>query len=150
MASILPPGAALANCHAWENKRMTMELKLLGWSVVLGLIYVFVAAGLATQQRGLKWNTSNRDGEPTPLTGIAARATRASHNFLETFAFFAAAVLAVTVANRNTAHTALGSELYFWARVAYLPIYLIGIPYLRTLVWAVSLCGLLQIVGALL
>jgi len=126
---------------------MAIELKLLGWSVVLGLLYVFVAAGLATQQRGLKWNASNRDGEPKPLTGVAARAGRANHNFLETFPFFAAAVLAVTLA--NTAHTALGSELYFWARAAYLPIYLIGIPYLRTLVWAVSLWGLLQLIEAL-
>ena len=129
---------------------MTIELKLLAWSVVLGLVYVFVAAGLATQQRGLQWNAGNRDGECKPLTGIAARATRANHNFLETFVFFAAAVLAVTLVNRNTAHTALGSELYFWARVAYLPIYLIGIPYLRTLVWAVSLWGLLQLLEALL
>ena len=129
---------------------MTVELKMLAWSVLLGLVQVFVAAGFATQQRGLKWNAGNRDGEPKPLTGIAARATRANHNFLETFVFFAAAVLAVTLANRNSPHTTLGSELYFWARAAYLPIYLIGIPYLRTLVWAVSLWGLLQMIGALL
>jgi uncharacterized MAPEG superfamily protein len=129
---------------------MTIELKMLAWSVLLGLVYVFVAASLATRQRGLKWNASNRDGEPKPLTGVAARAARANHNFLETFAFFAAAVLAVTLANRNSPHTALGSELYFWARAGYLPIYLIGIPYLRTLVWAVSLWGLGQMIGVLL
>jgi len=128
---------------------MTIELKMLVWSVVLGLVYVFVAAGFATYQRGVKWNASNRDGEPQALTGVAARAARANHNFLETFVFFAATVLAVTLVNRNSAHTALGSELYFWARVVYLPIYLIGIPYLRTLVWAVSLWGLLQMIEAL-
>ena len=128
---------------------MIVELKMLAWSVVLGVVHVFVAAGFATHQRGLKWNASNRDGEPAPLTGVAARAARANHNFLETFAFFAATVLAVTLANRSSSHTALGSELYFWARVGYLPIYLIGIPYLRTLVWAVSLWGLLQMIEAL-
>jgi uncharacterized MAPEG superfamily protein len=128
---------------------MAVELKVLGWCVVLGLAHVFIAAGLATQQRGLKWNASNRDGESKPLTGIAARALRANHNFLETFAFFAAAVLAVVMAKENTAHTALGAQLYFWARAAYLPIYLIGIPYVRTLVWAVSLWGLLQVLEGL-
>jgi uncharacterized MAPEG superfamily protein len=128
---------------------MTVELKMLGWCVLLGLAHVFIAAGLATQQRGLKWNASNRDGEPKPLTGIAARACRANHNFLETFVFFAAAVLAVVLAKENSPHTALGSQLYFWARAAYLPIYLIGIPYLRTLVWAVSLWGLLQVLEGL-
>jgi len=53
------------------------------------------------------------------------------------------------LANRNTPHTALGAQLYFWARVAYLPIYLAGIPYLRTAVWAVSLWGMLQVLEAL-
>lgn len=128
---------------------MTTELKMLGWSVFLGLAYVFVAAGLGTWQRGLKWNASNRDGEPKALTGIAARAARANGNFLETFGFFAAAVLAVAIAGRTTPHTALGAEIYFWARLAYLPIYVAGIPYLRTAVWALSLWGMLQVLEAL-
>jgi len=129
---------------------MTTELEFLTWAVVLGLIYVFLAAGLGTYQRGLKWNVSNRDGELTPLTGAAARASRANRNFLETFPFFAATALAVTLAHVSTPKTGLGAEIYFWARVAYLPIYVIGIPYLRTLVWAASLWGLLQLVEALL
>lgn len=58
-------------------------------------------------------------------------------------------VLAVVLTKTNTAHTALGAMLYFWARVVYLPVYIIGIPYLRTLVWAVSLWGLLQLLWAL-
>ena len=128
---------------------MDQELKWLTWSIVLGLVYVLVAATLGTKQRGLKWNASNRDGEPAPLTGAAARAARASRNFLETFPFFAAAVLAVVLSKTNTPHTALGAELYFWARLVYLPIYIVGIPYLRTLVWAVSFWGLLQVLEAL-
>jgi len=128
---------------------MAIELKWLTWSIVLGLVYVLVAATLATQQRGLKWNAGNRDGDTRPLTGAAARAARANFNFLETFPFFAAAVLAVVLTKTNTPHTALGAELYFWARVAYLPIYIVGIPYLRTLVWVVSFWGLLQVLEAL-
>jgi uncharacterized MAPEG superfamily protein len=128
---------------------MAIELKILGWSVLLGLAYVFIAAGLGTQQRGLKWNTGNRDGDAKPLTGAAARAGRASRNFLETFGFFAAAVLAVVLAKQNTAQTALGAELYFWARVIYLPVYIAGVPYLRTLIWSISVVGLFMVVGGL-
>jgi uncharacterized MAPEG superfamily protein len=128
---------------------MTTDIHMLGWSVLLGLAYVFIAAGLATRQRGLKWNAGNRDGVQAPLTGVAARAARANSNFLETFGFFAAAVLAVALTHRNTPHSALGAELYFGARLAYLPIYLAGIPYLRTAVWAVSLWGMLQVLEAL-
>ena len=128
---------------------MAIEIKWLAWSIALGLAYVLVAATLATQQRGLKWNASNRDGELKALTGAAARAARANANFLETFPFFAAAVLAVVYTGTNTAHTVFGAELYFWARLAYLPIYIVGIPYLRTVVWAVSFWGLLQLLVAL-
>jgi uncharacterized MAPEG superfamily protein len=128
---------------------MTIELRMLGWSIFLGLGYVLIAAGLATQRRGLKWNAGNRDGEPKQLTGAAARAARANRNFLETFPFFVAAALAVVAAKQNTNHTALGAEIYFWARLAYLPIYVVGIPYLRTLVWVVSFWGLLQVAEAL-
>jgi uncharacterized MAPEG superfamily protein len=128
---------------------MSTELEMLGCSILLGLAYVIVASVLSSQQRGLRWNASNRDGEAKPLTPIAARAARANANFLETFGFFAAAVLAVVVSKHNTPHTALGAELYFWARLAYLPVYVIGIPYLRTAVWAIAFWGMLQIIEAL-
>jgi uncharacterized MAPEG superfamily protein len=39
--------------------------------------------------------------------------------------------------------------VYFWARLVYLPVYIVGIPYLRTLVWAVGFVGLLMVLGAL-
>jgi uncharacterized MAPEG superfamily protein len=132
-----------------RSDAVPIELKVLGWCIALGLVYVFVAAGFATSQRGLRWNAGNRDGESTPLVGAAGRAVRANLNFLETFAFFAASVLAVVAANKMTPNTALGCEIYFWARVAYLPVYIIGIPYLRTLVYAVSIWGLLKVLEAL-
>lgn len=124
---------------------MSIELKMLAWSIILGLVHVLIAATLATQQRGVKWNVGARDGVPLPLTGVAARVVRASQNFLETFAFFAAAVLAVVVAQKTSPATALGVQIYFWARVAYLPVYAAGIPYLRTVIWSVSLWGLLHV-----
>jgi uncharacterized MAPEG superfamily protein len=127
---------------------MPVELKMLGWSTVLGLVYLVFATLLSLMQRGMTWNAGNRE-ESVPLTGMAARADRASRNFLETFAFFAAAVLVVVVGQRTSAQTALGAQLYLWARVVYLPVYAIGIPYLRTLVWAVSVVGLVMVLSGL-
>jgi uncharacterized MAPEG superfamily protein len=121
---------------------MLFEMKILAWTVCLGLLHIAIAATLGTQQRGLKWNVGNRDGETKPLTGIAARADRANRNFLETFPLFAAAILVLAVQGSFDAHTAAYAQLYFWARVAYLAIYLIGIPYLRTAIWAASIAGL--------
>ncbi|WP_162349913.1 MAPEG family protein [Pseudoxanthomonas gei] len=129
--------------------QMSMETQMLAWSIALGLAHVLLGAGLMTRQRGMKWNASARDGEPKPLTGVAARVERATRNFLETFPFFAAAVLAVVMTERTGSESALGAQVYFWARLAYLPIYAAGIPYLRSLAWAVSLWGLLQVLWVL-
>lgn len=129
---------------------MPIELKMLAWSVALGLVHVLLGAALVTRQRGLAWNVGARDATLPPPTGVAARVDRALRNFLETFPFFAAAALAVVVLERGDATTALGAQCYFWARLVYVPVYAAGIPYLRTLIWAVSIWGLLQLLWALL
>ncbi len=128
---------------------MTTEIHMLAWSIALGFAYVFAAAYFATARRGLAWNAGNRDEPTSPLQGPGGRAQRASHNFLETFAFFAAAVLAVTALHLESPRTALGAQLYFWARLVYLPVYVIGIPVLRSLVWVVSFVGIVLVVSAL-
>lgn len=129
---------------------MAIELTMLGWAAALGLLHVLVAAMLVTRERGLVWNAGNRDTE-MPLQGVhAGRAARASRNFLETFPFFAAVVLALVASGRTTAHTALAAEVYLAARVAYLPCYVIGIRYLRSAIWGVSLAAIAYLLVALL
>lgn len=128
---------------------MPAEIQMLAWSILLALVQLFLAAALMTRQRGMKWNASARDGEAPPLTGVAGRADRALHNLLETLPLFAAAVLAVAVTGRSDAGTVFGAQLWFWARVLYVPLYLAGIPYLRSLVWAVALAGLVLVLAGL-
>lgn len=129
---------------------MPVELKMLAWAVVLGLLQLMLAATFATAQRGRQWNVSARDGEPRPLQGVAGRLDRAWRNYMETFPFFAALALAVVVCERANAGTAFGAQLYLWARVIYVPLYAAGIPYLRTLVWVASVVGLVQMLWSLL
>lgn len=123
---------------------------VLALSILLGLFHILLAGALVTANRGIAWNMGNRDGDPPPVSVHAARAQRASWNFLETFVFFAAAVVCVIAIGRDGARAQLGAEIYFWARVAYLPIYLIGIPVIRSLVWIASLVGLLIVVTAII
>jgi uncharacterized MAPEG superfamily protein len=129
---------------------MPVEIQMLTWGILLGVAQLFLAAALMTRQRGLEWNASARDGDPPPLTGVAARADRAFRNFLETFPFFAAAAVAVTATGSGDTGTALGAQLWFWARVLYVPLYLAGIPYVRSLVWGVALVGMLLVVLGLI
>lgn len=128
---------------------MGTELQMLAWAIVLGLFHLMLDATLKTSQRGLAWNASARDGEPKPLGRVAGRVNRGFRNFLETFPMFAVAVLAVVLAGRGDAQTALGAQIYFWARVAYIPAYASGVPYVRSAIWAVSLVGLLMVLVAL-
>lgn len=136
--------------HRETRVELTIELQMLGWAMLLGLVQLLAASASMTAQRGTKWNASARDGDAKPLTGVAARLDRAFRNYQETFPIFAAAVLAVSVAGRTNADTALGVQLYLWARVAYVPAYAAGIPYLRSAIWVVSFWGIVKLVRALL
>lgn len=129
---------------------MGIELQFLAWAIVLGFVQLLLAATLMTAQRGSRWNVGPRDGEPRPLSGAAGRADRAFRNFLETFPFFAAAVLGVVAAGRTGEASALGVQLYLWARIAYVPLYLAGVPYVRSLVWAVAMAGVVLVLWPLL
>jgi uncharacterized MAPEG superfamily protein len=124
---------------------MSVELRMLVWAVVLGLIQIAVAATLATSQRGFAWGVGARDGNAEPLSAFGGRCARASANFLETFPLFAAAVLVLAITQRGDAQTANGAQLYFWARVAYWPAYATGLPYVRTIVWAASMVGVVMV-----
>jgi uncharacterized MAPEG superfamily protein len=133
----------------WEGI-MTTELAMLAFSVVLGFVYIVLSASYATQERGLEWNAGARDAPMPALTGVAGRLDRALRNFFETFPLFAAAILIAHVANRHSTMTVLGAHLYFWGRLAYLPLYAMGIAYIRTLAWAVATLGIVLILIALL
>ena len=123
---------------------MKPELMWLLWAVALAFAQMLVAVSGATLQVGLPKLAGNREGL-MPCTGWAGRAQRAHHNMLENLALFTALVLVAVLANKTNATTLLGAQIFVWARVAYALVYLAGIPWLRTLVWLVSVIGLLLI-----
>jgi uncharacterized MAPEG superfamily protein len=128
---------------------MATEMQMLVWAIVLGLVTLAIAATLGTAQRGLVYNAGSRDDTKPPLTGVAGRMDRTLKNFLETFPFFAVAVLMVVALGRTNPHTALGAQLYLWGRVAYVPLYAAGLPWVRTVAWAVSLAGIVLVLAPL-
>jgi len=124
---------------------MTIEFKMLAWSVVLGLVQVAIAASAAILERGLPWAFGPRDQPMPPLPAVKGRLDRACRNFVETFPLFAAVVLAGGALGVHSPMTAWGAMLYFWARMVYVPLYAIGVPVLRTLVWGVSIAGIVML-----
>jgi len=129
---------------------MTIELATLSFSILLGFVHIVLSSHAVSMQRGYRWTASARDDAVPPLSGLAGRLDRALHNYLETFPFFAAAVLTAHVTDRHGSLTIWGTQLYFWARVAYLPLYAFGIPLVRSVVWNIAAIGIALILAALL
>ena len=128
---------------------VALELKLLAGAVIVGLVSLLWAAGAARAQQDMKWAAGPRD-TPMPIGGVAARLERAFWNFMETFPFFAAAILACAAAGKlDTTLTVWGAWLYVGARAVYVPLYATGVRGVRTLAWAVAIVGLGLVVAAL-
>lgn len=120
---------------------MKAEMTLLLWCVALAVAQMLIAVTGAFLQVGLPKLAGNRDDMPK-LTGWAGRAERAHRNMLESLVLFAVLVLLLAATGKSNAATLLGAQLFFWARLAYAVVYLIGIPWLRTGLWGVSMAGL--------
>jgi uncharacterized MAPEG superfamily protein len=136
--------AVLFAAGAFTEENMPLELQLLVWSIALAFILMMIAVSGAILQVGLPKLAGNREGF-ADCTGLPGRAQRAQRNMLENLILFAALVLVAQAAGRLNAMTALGAQLFFWARVAHAVIYIAGVPWLRTAAWGVSVAGLVLI-----
>jgi uncharacterized MAPEG superfamily protein len=124
---------------------MTTELVVLAWGCVLAFVHIFAAVRVKTRQYGTAWNMGARDEalpSPQPIVG---RLARAQANYFETFPIAAAAILIVHAAALNDRWTAAGALIWLAARIVYLPLYAMGIPKVRTLVFLISVAGIVMV-----
>ena len=129
---------------------MTLALSLVVWSLILAFVQIILFDVVRTGQYGLKWNTGPRDETDLPaLSALGGRLKRAQDNLFETLPLFIAAVLVAHIANRETDLVTLGAEIWFGARLVYVPLYAFGVRQVRSLVWIVSIAGLGMIVAPL-
>lgn len=128
---------------------MSIELKMLLFTVALFFVQLLAQLIAEVIQHGLGYAVSARDDWKNP-TGVAGRIERSYFNLLETMAPFAALILVVLYTGNANANTALGAQLYFWGRVFYFPAYVAGIPFVRTLIWLVSMAGFALILWEML
>ncbi len=128
---------------------MTTELWMLLYTTLLFALCLgiqtisSVAAGIP-----LKTLVGDRSDMP-PLEGLRGRATRTVNNSVEGMVMFVPLVIIAHLAGISNDLTVMGATLYFWSRVAFVPLYLFGIPWVRTLVFFAGLAGLLMIAGAI-
>jgi uncharacterized MAPEG superfamily protein len=131
---------------------MTTTLHLVIYMAIITW-FTYLAASLIRVKgwtpSGMQIALGNRDNLPE-VTALAGRAERTARNTLENFVLFAAIALVAHIAGRAGLRVDKGAEIFFWARVAFIPVYYAGIVYLRTAVWVVSIVGLAMMLAAIL
>ncbi len=125
---------------------MTTELAMLAARIVFGIAHIIFTAHLQSWQRGYRWTASSREQSVPPLTGLAGRAERSLRNYLETFPFFAAAIVLAAMMGAHNWLTFWGAQLYLWGRIAYTILYAADLSLARSMMWNVPTIGILMIV----
>jgi uncharacterized MAPEG superfamily protein len=130
---------------------MTPLLQLVVYMTLLTFAAIIVGTVLRNREwtlAGVRVGLSNRDQLP-PATPLGDRAERAAQNTKENFILFLALALTAQLAGLGEQAT-FGAQVFFCARLAYLPVYWLGITYLRSAIWIVGIAGLALMLLALL
>ena len=129
---------------------MPVEILILALAALLLVLHIQVAIRAKTRQYGIEWNMGARD-EAMPEPGaVVGRLERARDNYLETLPIAIIALFGVVVAGKANETTAIAGWIWLGARTIYLPLYWIGVPKVRTVVWAIAFVAILTVLGVLI
>jgi len=117
---------------------MTTDLKYLVFTAMLtaSLWIPYVTAQSMTN--GVLKPANYRDPTQRPLPLWGKRADRTYLNAVEAFAPFAALVITAQLTGKANAMTAFWATCFFWLRLTHAIVYLLGIPYIRTIVFTLG------------
>ncbi len=126
---------------------MTIELLAALIVIALGLVQVVLQAGEYRRVHGVAYANTAQDAPSTAVDSVLlGRLTRALRNLHETLPFFLGVVLILALMGHSTPNTQISALAFAAARIIYLPLYAMGVPYLRGLVWTISFIALISLV----
>ena len=122
---------------------MSADLKYLAFTAILTatLWIPYVICQVMTNGNPTPQDYIDPTPRPVPLWGM--RANRVQLNAVESFAPFAALVIVVHLAGKANAMTAFWAMSFFWLRLAHVVVYLLGLPYVRTVVFTLGYVAVL-------
>ncbi|MEQ1812376.1 MAG: MAPEG family protein [Terricaulis sp.] len=117
---------------------MTVDLTYLTYTALLtaALWIPYVVSQVLTN--GFLAAPNYRDPTPRPVPLWGKRADRTYMNAVEVFAPFAALVIVAHVAGKANAMTAFWAMSFFWLRLVHAIVFLLAIPFIRTLVFTLG------------
>jgi uncharacterized MAPEG superfamily protein len=117
---------------------MTTDLRYLAYTAMLTAALWIPYVVSQVMANGFLTPANYKDPTPRPVPLWGKRADRAYLNAVEVFAPFAALVIIVQITGKANSMTAFWAIWFFWARLAHAVVYLLAIPYVRTLVFTLG------------
>lgn len=127
---------------------MSVDIQMLIASAVLCVLLALPYTMGHILTRGLFVVAGNREDFPAGH-GWIGRAHRAHLNMVENLVPFAALILAAQVTSQADAWTALGAQVFLYSRIVHAIVYILGVPWLRTLAWFGGVVGMAMVLFAL-
>ena len=122
---------------------ITPELNYLTWVTVFTALMWMPYILNTIVVRGLI-NAVGYSENPKPLAPWAARMKQAHSNAIENLVVFGLLIFVAQAAGADNETTALASAIYFYARIVHFVTYSLGVPWVRTLAFAVGfMCQIL-------
>ena len=123
---------------------MSFELQATVWTSLILFALLLFQGALVPVVQGFGWGLGSRDA-PRDATVLQGRAARTVANQMEGMMLFVPLVLVAHLAGISTGLTVWGAALYLGGRVLFAPLYLFGVPVLRSAAWGVSVTGIVLI-----
>lgn len=117
---------------------LTPELFWLTCTVILtGILWIPYSLN-RIQVRGMSGAMANPSRDAKPHAPWATRLMFAHDNAVENLVIFAPLVLILNEIDYSTKWTVYATAVYFWARVAHLIVYTLGLPVFRTVAFTIG------------
>lgn len=121
---------------------MGFELQAVVYTTLILFLLLGYQGALVPMNQGFAWGLGSRDA-PIDKTALQNRAGRTIANHIEGMLLFVPLVMVIEMVGLASGLTSLGAVLYLVGRALFAPLYLLGVAYLRSLMWGVSVVGVL-------
>jgi len=123
---------------------MPIELQAVFAVAIVFFLSLAIQASVAIANNGMAWGLGPRD-QARPPSVMQGRMSRIVNNHVEGMLLFVPLVMIAQLTSISTPLTVWGAILFAAARAVFVVVYLLGIPMVRTLVWAVGTVGVVMI-----
>lgn len=117
---------------------ITTEISVIAYLFVLLVVHISFRPVCRILENSIMQGLGSQDDFPEAANVYVQRAERANSNFKETLPIALALLIALPLTGKADPNTATAACTYLIARAAYLPAYIISIPGIRTVIWAIA------------